>query len=111
MIGFINSFINYLAGFIGAHVRYEPIVPPKVQAEMKRLGISYPDLYGAFYSSNIKSGYAPNATCGIANYQDKVVGAVYRRDTNNARQWVIIGCWVKYKKSRDWITNAKVSNW
>ncbi len=106
-MGFINSFFNYLAGFIGANARYEPIMPPKVQNEMKRLGISYPELYGAFHSLTIRSGYAPNSTCGVANYYGKVVGAVYRRDTKDPRQWVIIGCWVNHKKSRDWITHKK----
>ncbi len=104
---FINSFFNYLVGFIGVHSRYNPIIPQEVQVKMRELGISYPELIGAFNSSNIKPGRKPGSTMGIANYYGRVVGATYKKDDNNPKEWVIIGCWKVDKKSRDFITHRR----
>jgi len=106
-MNFINSFINYLTGFFAASSRYNPIIPPKVRAEMNRLNISEPEIIGAFNSSDIISGKEPGSTCGRANYYGRVVGAVYKRDDNNRSEWVITACWVVDKHMRDPLTARK----
>jgi|SRR3989344_800684 len=106
-MSFVNSFINYLTGFFAASSRYNPIIPPEVRAKMKRENISESEIIGAFNSSHIKPGNAPNSTLGIAEYYGRVVGALYRKDKNNPNEWVIIGCFVNEKHSKDLLTSRK----
>lgn len=106
ILKFVNSFFNHLFGFPGVHSQYNPIIPPKVQLEMKRLGISMSEIIGAFNSKNIVKGRAPNSSCGIAHYYGRVIGAIYRKDPKTG-DWVIIGCWAYNKKTSDSLSGRR----
>lgn len=104
----VLDFLTFiLGGIFRSKPVYKPLIPPVVRRNMQKLLITESELLGAFYSKDIKSGYAPNSTVGVANYHRKVVGAVYKKDENDPMQWVIIGCFSYLKKKSDPITGRK----
>ena len=104
----LQAFTFIFNGFFSNTPQYKPIIPPHTRAQMEKYHISDKEIFGAFYSKDIKKGYAPGATLGIANYYGKVVCAAYRLDVHNPAEWVIIGCSSYEKKSSDFATGRRV---
>lgn len=105
ILEFIRKNMGALWWF-GNH--HPPIITPNAYKQMEYYGITYKELIGAFHSPHIESGYKQTATCGIAHYYGKVVGAVYKRDDTDHTKWAIIACWAYNKKSSDFATGRRV---